>query len=471
MKKSKIYIILLSVLFGAYVLVFATFSRPKYSVQEKRDLAEFPTFSWKSLWSGDFTRSISSWFSDSEPYRDKFLSLSMKLEKGMGIQIGSKEEAVTFHAAKAEDQIQEEPGAFEDNADVQEFTGGAGNLNSKIAHSGIIISGTEPTARAMMSFQGKPEITKYYADAANTYKRAFPGVNVYVMPIPTAVEYLCPDQAKDCTKKQAPCFKAMFEYLDDSVKVVNIYKVLGDHSKENIFLRTDHHWAPLGGFYAAEHFAKVAGVPFKSLKDGYEKRIVHGYVGTMYAFSKDIAIKNSPEDFIYWVPNKTKYETHFINYPLDKQYKMTGISKPYVADYFLHPKDGSGSAYCCFMGADARITRVITEVKNGRHVMIMKDSYGNTIPSCLFYSFEEVHVVDFRYFTKNMREYVKDNKITDILFANNIVMACTPSVPQGYIKFLDQKDGTGLPEFDEKATTKSKESNDSKPTKRRKRRG
>lgn len=52
--------------------------------------------------------------------------------------------------------------------------------------------------------------------------------------------------------------------------------------------------------------------------------------------------------------------------------------------------------------------------------MIIKDSYGNALPGYLFGSFEDIYVVDFRYFTKNIVNYVNDNQITDILFANNL---------------------------------------------------
>ena len=37
----------------------------------------------------------------------------------------------------------------------------------------------------------------------------------------------------------------MYAHLSDSVKAVDIYTALGKHAKEDIFLRTDHHWAPL----------------------------------------------------------------------------------------------------------------------------------------------------------------------------------------------------------------------------------
>ena len=54
--------------------------------------------------------------------------------------------------------------------------------------------------------------------------------------------------------------------------------------------------------------ARVAGVPFRDLSN-YERRVVHGYVGSMYGYSQDIAVKNAPEDFVYYVPRNVSYTT------------------------------------------------------------------------------------------------------------------------------------------------------------------
>ena len=36
--------------------------------------------------------------------------------------------------------------------------------------------------------------------------------------------------------------------------------------------------------------------------------------------------------------------------------------------------------------------------------------------------FEEVYVIDYRYFEGSVKKLVNDNKITDILFAHNVFM-------------------------------------------------
>ena len=178
-------------------------------------------------------------------------------------------------------------------------------------------------------------------------------------------------------------------------------------------------------------------MPFRDLT-AYDRKVVHDYVGTMYGYSRDIAVKNSPEDFVYYVPNQVDYTTTYTNYSINKEFKVTGEGKPFQGQYFMTYKDGSGAAYSTFMGGDAKITRVQTGTANHRRVLVMKDSFGNPIPGYLFYSFEEVHVIDFRYFTRNMKAYVRDNHITDILMANNTFMAYNPSTAAAYVRFLTQ---------------------------------
>ena len=121
---------------------------------------------------------------------------------------------------------------------------------------------------------------------------------------------------------------------------------------------------------------------------------------------------------------------------------MTGEGKPFKAAFFFKFKDGSGGAYCTMMGGDTKLTQVRTSTKNGRRVIILKDSFGNMLPGYLFFSFEEVHVIDSRYFTKNMKDYVAEHKITDILFANNIFKAYSDGTYKSYLRFLTQRAGT-----------------------------
>lgn len=106
--------------------------------------------------------------------------------------------------------------------------------------------------------------------------------------------------------------------------------------------------------------------------------------------------------------------------------------------FFHHFPDGSGGAYCTMMGSDQRITKVVTPAKTNRKIAIIKDSFGNAIPGYLFSSFREVHVLDYRYFPRNLRQYIKDNGITDLAICVNIFSAYSQGISERISKMLDQ---------------------------------
>ena len=300
---------------------------------------------------------------------------------------------------------------------------------------GIIIVGTGKDMRALEPFSGTATSGYSYADVANEYKRVFgEKVNVYCMPIPTAAAFYTPDAAKGWSRDVKTFINGVFEHLSDSVFAVDIYTPLSQHADEHIYSRTDHHWAPLGGYYAAKKLAEVAGVPFKDISN-YDADTVHNYVGTMPMFSGDKSLKNAPEDFIYYTPRDVQYTTTYINYKTSN-YRILSQAAP-KQDRFFFNFQGT-SAYCTFMGGDTKIVKVETSTKNGRRILFIKDSFGNAVPGYLFYSFEEIHVIDSRCFNKNMKKYVEDNKITDIVLDNNITHMGMKNIRSNIIKYLNQ---------------------------------
>lgn len=436
MKHNHFFIIIIAVVFFGITIVFSFFPRSTFSELERRELAKFPEFSTEKLASGDLSKEISHWFSDSEPFRDEIMTFNMMIKERLAFP-RDNEDNITIHADNSDAAADQDDKTTPEEADkLDEFKVTAGaDEKAKLASRGIIVVGSAPNARALMIYGGVGGGDQYAA-AANKYFEEFGGkVNVYAMVIPASTEYYLPDKVKGRSKSMYTTVRSVHEQLKPGVKAVDVYTTLGKHSAEPIFLRTDHHWAPLGAYYAAQKFAEVAGVPFKELST-YEKHVVHDYVGTMYGYSKDIAVKKSPEDFVYYTPTGVTYTTTYVDYTIDENFNVTSERAPAKGQFFYKFKDGSSSAYCTFMGSDKRLTKVETSTKNGRKLIILKDSFGNAIPGYLFHSFEEIHVIDGRYFNRNIAKYVRENGITDILFANNVFKVYDPHIGKGYIKFL-----------------------------------
>ncbi len=322
---------------------------------------------------------------------------------------------------------------------VAQSTDSVAPVRVRHGNQGIVAIGDSTSIRAMGTFKGGSECLADYAAVANLYYDNWEGkVNIYCMPIPTAVAVYGDMLDKTVTRDQWAPIKSCFKALDKEVKSVDILPVLRQHADEAIYSRTDHHWAPLGAYYAAREFARVAGVPFKDLS-AYDERVVHGFVGTMPKWSGISEVRRYPEDLVYHVPTGVDYTTTYIDYTLDKSRRnVVKASEPHEGNFFWSYKDGSGLAYCTFMGGDCKLTQVKTSTGNGRRLLILKDSYGNAIPGYLFYSFEEIHVVDCRYFTLNLTQYVTDHGVTDILLANNMGHAASARTTKFYRNYLKQ---------------------------------
>ena len=464
MKRGVFFVTVIALVYLFFTAAFNLLPRSRYSVLEKRELNRFPSFTLDSLADGSYTAAISSWYSDTEPYRDTLMELSMQFRDLLGIRLGEQniqyvsqeKNAAVETAGEEQDPVvaaekQEHAEAVEDSVkSVKAFEhvdaeGGIDDV-AKVASSGIILVGSGENVRALMGFFGTERGGAKYAEVINQYGATFgKSVKVWCMPIPTSTEFYCPEDAAKFTKKQWPVFNSIFSNLSNGVRAVDIYSVLAQHTDEPIYLRTDHHWAPLGAYYAAQEFARVAGVPFGDLSR-YEEHVVHRFVGSMYGYSQNVAVKKAPEDFVYHIPTEVEYTTTYVNYTLDEEFHVTGESRPYKSKYFFSFKDGSGAAYTTFMGGDIKLTKVETSTHNGRRLLVFKDSFGNAVPGYLFYSFEEIHVADFRYFTKDVVSYVDENHITDILFANNITNTCVNYTYSRYRKFLNPVD-PGLSAF------------------------
>lgn len=136
MKLDKIFLVLLGAVYVSITVVFTAFPRSTYSELEKRELATFPEFSTDKLLNGQFTAEVSSWFSDSEPYRDVLMTLSMMQKDALALRVGNDEDEVTFHAS-AEVPAEKTPGkSTTSDEDLPFQDTGLANENAKIANKG-----------------------------------------------------------------------------------------------------------------------------------------------------------------------------------------------------------------------------------------------------------------------------------------------------------------------------------------------
>ncbi|MCQ2417677.1 MAG: DHHW family protein [Oscillospiraceae bacterium] len=419
-KKAAIWntAVSLTLLFGI-AAGMVLLERPTISNEENRTLARMPVFSVDSYLSGEYTNGVSEYYNDTVPMRSTFKGMIQSIRKYMGLNNSSvihggvpvlqeEEPAVTTTTlppvtTMLTQKTRTEGEETETTTTVTEAAEEEPEKEGEISNSILVVDN-----RGIMLFGGWEKMGEPYANILNRYKQDLPEVNVYSMVVPTVCSYYIPENLKHLVSSE----KANIDYIGqclENVTPVDVYSALEKHKDEPIYMRTDHHWAGLGAFYAAEAFSAEARVPFARIEE-YEKHSKEGYVGTLYGYSNDIKLKENPEEFVWYTP-KCNYTTTFISSDLSSQYETN----------FFANIDGWApvSWYMVYMSGDDHIVHLETEVKNGRRLAVIKDSYGNALIPWLTSSFEEIYVIDMRYFGVNVISYMREKGITDLLFAMN----------------------------------------------------
>lgn len=420
-----------SLLSGVVIVVAAVLliaPRSTISYEENRLLAEKPKFSLTSLLDGSYTSGWSEYYNDTVPFRSKLKKTISAMMQWTGVQ--SEEDTVFFGNVSQVKKKTITPAATTEPAETTvAAVGNSDETATEPAVTTTVVTTTEdpndePAAeigegiildhkRAVCVYGGSFSVGQDYAETLNAYQQDLGSdVQVYSLVAPTAVSYYLPEEYANYTASETENIDNINSYLN-GVKPVDVYNALKPHTAEAIYARTDHHWLPLGAYYAAEAFAKVADVPFASLSD-YDTATKKDYVGSMYTYTESAVLLDNPEEFTYYIP-KNKYKT---------TYYSTSFTDPTEGDLLMN-LDGYDNSmyYLVFMGGDDKITHVETDCKNGRTLVIFKDSYGNALVPCLTSSFENIYVCDMRYFELNAIDFCKQVGCTDLLFAMNTFSA------------------------------------------------
>ena len=269
--------------------------------------------------------------------------------------------------------------------------------------SGILIYNN----KGFEMFYGSDSMATAYAEMLNDCASKLSGTKVYSMVIPNHSEFGVPERVRNYYEEasQRENTTAVNNALSANITAVDIYDALNLHNDEDIYFDTDTHWAPLGAFYAYEKFCEAAGVTPTTLESF--TKTSSDFTGYLAYVTGEEVLNNNPDTLDLYDP--TYNYTCEISY--DGQYFEETDS--------MNSHDES-LGYAMYLHGDMGCVRITNhDLSTGRKLLVVKDSYGNAMGPFLGASFDEVHVVDFRYFEGDLPTYCAEHGITDVLFAVN----------------------------------------------------
>ena len=219
----------------------------------------------------------------------------------------------------------------------------------------------------------------------------------------------------------------LLEKLDaENVKNVDIRELLmqkGGNWYSNFF-KTDHHWKPETGVWAAGKIADMLNLDFGySLDTGigdinnynvdvYEKIFLgsQGKLATLtFADPEDISI--------IYPKKKTSFTvTYNTDSPITGSFDEVLFNKSYLnnEDYYNY------SAYSAYLNGNKAVTSIKNnDCKNGVKILVIGGSYNKSVVPYLAQTVERIDLVDGRYFDGSIINYIEKTE-PDI-----VLVACT----------------------------------------------
>jgi len=204
---------------------------------------------------------------------------------------------------------------------------------------------------------------------------------------------------RDMLPENAPYYDeaGAFERLDAALggSLLDVRETLAD--VEDPYYHTDHHWTTMGAQAAYRRWAEVTG---HTVREDALVCATEEFRGTLYS---KVLLPDSVYDSVYYAPEITA-----------ESVVCDGKDGTLYDGDALTRKD----KYELFLGGNYGQCVITTGTENGKHLLLVKDSFANSFVPFLLGDYETVTMIDLRYFRGSMAELAAESD--DILVLTEI---------------------------------------------------
>ena len=350
---------------GAFFILNLVLPDRQFSEQENRYLQMRPEFSFKSLFSGDYTSKFETYTTDQFTFRDEWITLKAASELALGKQ---------------------------ENNDVHLCENGTLIEGFKRPENSVLDSNMS----ALNTLVGNTDAKVYFAlipDKSDLYAS------------------LLPKNAPNDSEKEV----IDYCYGQSNATSVDMYSALSAHKDEYIFYRTDHHWTSLGAYYGLSALAESMGLPCPALDSYTDRHVVsEEFYGTTWSSSGFSWVDPDTMEIFVNAPEGLKVTSYPQGSPVEG--KLYDFS-------FLEKKD----KYSMFMGGNCPMHVIETGNEDKPSLLILRDSYTDSLIPFLLDDFSEIHVLDLRYYRASLKAYIEQNDFDNVLVCYSVSNFCSDS--------------------------------------------
>ena len=340
------------------IILFVCSPKKQFSEMENRTLAVMPRFKLEKVMSGEYMQKIENYISDNFPFRNYFMYI-----RTFGLKLIGMSEINDVYFGKNKYLI--------DN-------------DRKIENSDDIIN-------TINNFSGKNNI------------------NLSVMLLPTKMaiysEYLPYKKIDDIQKMQ---INYIYDKLDNNIKKIDIYSTLNNQKNEyDLYYRTDHHWTTYGAYFGYVDYCIANNIDYYDISKFKINVVTDSFRGSTFSKVTDYFAPYDTISIFTYNENDLLVEYPYNDKTSDSLYNM---------DY-LNKKD----KYALFLDNNHPLVIINNNSFNDNSsLLVIKDSYANSMIPFLVNHYEKIYVIDPRYYKWNITNYISENNIKDALIIYNV---------------------------------------------------
>lgn len=428
---------------GCCLLLF-TNKEPVVSEAENRTLAGMPSLSLQTLKDGTFGESFEDFLCDKFFLRTEVVDAATAVKQLFSAltvdELLSEESEEAFVPSALDDEdaaletdLESESASLDSAAgDADESaTQEQDKANSAIAAvsgdtANVWLESADGTRTALLTYS-REDVEKA-AQTLNEYAALLPeGGTLHVLFAPRAQTVNKLALHLDTQAGWSSEVEAMLSPLvSDNVVVHSPYEIFEQFILDGsyVYFRTDHHWTARGAYLAADAMLQSEGYQTVPLAD-YEENENENYLGSIYLHGRSAKLKQLAD-------------TIEVFYPIlpAKSYR---VSNAYTKGE-LPVIDETQTNYLMFLGGTHGPYRLLEGgYHTGRNMLLVCDSFGNTIAPFFMPYYDDVYMVDFRdaYYSREdaqagVKEYIERCDIDDIY----VVLSETNGIGTNYVNRL-----------------------------------
>lgn len=181
---------------------------------------------------------------------------------------------------------------------------------------------------------------------------------------------------------------------------INTVNVTDLFNNSNFYYNTDHHWNSKGAYMGYQAYMKAIGKEYRE-KDEFEIETVNGFYGSTYSRAA------------LWLTPQEKLEL----WSCSENITVTnGESEEIHKGVFYRERLEETDKYTVFLDGNHSIVKINNpDAKTDETILVVRDSYSNCLGGFLCETYENVILVDLRYYKKSVSELCTTEKVDNVL--------------------------------------------------------